>query len=373
MDKIKRFFECLLPVSVCNLTCPYCYVIQENRRKMELATLKYSPEHIAKALRKERVGGTCWISICGAGETLIQKEAVEIVNLLLKEGHYINITTNGTVSKQFDKLIELCNENINKVHVSFSLHYLELKKHNLLDAFFENVRKVRRAGASILVQVNLCDEYIPHIEEIKALCKKEVGAYPQVAVTRDESVRPMKILTSLTNEQYYKYGELFHSNLFDFTYNNFNVKRHEFCYAGDWAGVLNLQTGWLSKCYANEEGQNIFKDLDEPIQFEAVGKNCKNSYCVNSSHFMSLGVIPSIKTPSYAKLRNREEAQWYTDIMINFLNSKLGDNNAQYGLIRKWKLAWKNSVYEKNRLKATIKAMLPDEVINAIEMRKIEE
>ena len=56
MAKIKRFFECLVPVSVCNLECPYCYIIQEDRRKMTLADMPYSPEHIARALRPERVG-----------------------------------------------------------------------------------------------------------------------------------------------------------------------------------------------------------------------------------------------------------------------------------------------------------------------------
>ena len=105
MDKIKRFFECLMPVSICNLECPYCYVIQENIRKMQLADLPYSPEHIARALRKDRVGGTCWISICGVGETFVQTEIVEIVGLLLKEGHYVNVTTNGTLTKQFKRLI----------------------------------------------------------------------------------------------------------------------------------------------------------------------------------------------------------------------------------------------------------------------------
>ena len=218
---------------------------------------------------------------------------------------------------------------------------------------------MRCAGASILVQINLYDAYIPYINEIMERCKKEVGAVPQVALTRDESSRPMKILTSLSDAQYHYYGGLFHSNLFEFTYANFNVKRKEFCYAGDWSGVLNLQTGWLSKCYENNDGQNIFENINEPIFFEAVGKNCHNSYCVNSSHFMSLGIIPSIKTPSYAELRNREEAKWYTDRMLWFLNGKLENSNKKYGLIKKWKVAWKNSIYERNRLKAAIKAMLP--------------
>ena len=62
---------------------------------MKPAVLKYSPKHIAYSLRKERLGGTSWISICGAGETLVPEEIVELVKLLLQEGHYVNITTNG--------------------------------------------------------------------------------------------------------------------------------------------------------------------------------------------------------------------------------------------------------------------------------------
>ena len=338
MDKPKRFFECLLPVSVCNLECPYCYIIQEDRRKMKLAELRYPPEHIVKALRKERVGGTCWISICGAGETLVQKEAVEIVGGLLKEGHYVNVTTNGTLSNRFDDLIITCGNTIHHLHLSFSMHYVELKKRNLIDIFFDNIIKMRNAGASILLQLNLCDEYMPYIDEIKEISKRKLGAYPQVALTRDEATRPMKIWTSKTNDEYYAEGEKFDSPLFRFTCKNFNVKRKEFCYAGDWSGVLNLQTGWLSKCYANNEGQNIFDDIDKPIEFKAIGHNCRNSYCVNSSHFMSLGVIPQMDTPTYAQLRNRPEARWYSDEMDQFLNCKLSQSNREYSFAKKLRL-----------------------------------
>lgn len=318
MDKPKRFFECLLPVSVCNLKCPYCYVIQENRRKMELAELPYSPNHIANALRIERVGGICWISICGVGETLAQKEIIEIVFELLKKGHYVNVTTNGTLTRQFEYMLTTCKDYISHLHFSFSFHYTELKRLNLINTFFLNLSLVRKAGASALFQMNLCDEYLPYIDEIKKLSFEKVGCLPQIALTRDESVNPFKIWTHLTSEEYYEIGSSFDSSLFDFTFRNFNVKRTEFCYAGDWSFVLNLQTGWLSKCYANIEGQNIFEDINKPINFLAIGKNCKNSYCVNSSHFLSLGVIPELNTPTYAQLRNRTESSMYTEEMFSF-------------------------------------------------------
>lgn len=54
---IKRFFECLIPVTVCNLKCSYCYVMQRNNRNMELAKMNYSPEHIGRCLTRERLGG----------------------------------------------------------------------------------------------------------------------------------------------------------------------------------------------------------------------------------------------------------------------------------------------------------------------------
>ena len=338
MEKVKRFFECLLPVSVCNLECEYCYVIQENRRSMKLAELQYSPEHIAKALRKERLGGTCLISICGAGETLAQKEAVEIAALLIKEGHYVNITTNGTLSSQFDALINCCGDNIERLHVSFSMHYVELKKRGWIDRFFDNVCKMRNAGASILVQMNWCDAYAPYLEEIKEVTVDRVGAWPQIALTRDEMSKPFKIFTAGADEEYIDQGKQFHSPLFDFTVKNFNTKRTEFCYAGEWSAVLDLSTGIMKKCYFDYKGTNIFENIEEPICFSPVGTKCGSDYCVNSSHFMSLGVIPEIATPSYGGLRNRSEAQWQTKNMEYFLNTRLYESNMCYTSRQKRKL-----------------------------------
>lgn len=341
MEKIKRFIECLVPVTACNLKCEYCYVIQEDRRTLQLPKFKYSPQTIGKGLSKDRLGGISYISICGAGETLLPKEMPEIIYEILKQGHYINITTNGTISNRFDEIIKLIpKEYLKRLHFSFSLHYLELIKTKNLEKFTENVKKMREAGCSILIQLNLYDGYISHIDEIKKFCIKNFNALPQIAVTRKEDVKKgtisdVEIHTEKTQEEYFNIGREFESPLFDYTKENFMVKRKEFCYAGDWSFNLNLATGMMRRCYFERETQNIFEDISKPIKFKAVGSNCGCKYCMNSSHFMSLGIIPEKYTKSYAELRNREKALWYTKEMKEFLNTKLYENNKQYSKLHK--------------------------------------
>ncbi len=337
MEKITKFIECLLPVTSCNIRCSYCYVIQENRRKMEIPKLNYPIETMIKAMTKERFGGTCYFSICGAGETLIPEYTLDIVYGLLQNGHYVNITTNGTISKRFDELISRFPKSCNKrLHFAFSFHYLELKRLNLISSFFENVKKVKNAGCSFTVQINMCDEYMPYIDEIKTLCENEVGACPQVAVTRKETDYPktkISLATEGSEQAYVEAGRKFDSPLFEFTYKNFLVKRKEFCYAGDWAYVLNLKTGLLKRCYCSCVVQNIFKNIEKPIFKMAVGKACNASYCSNSSHFMSLGVIPEIDCPSYHMLRTRQG--WYQKEMQEFLDQKLSISNKKYTPLKK--------------------------------------
>lgn len=136
-------------------------------------------------------------------------------------------------------------------------------------------------------------------------------------------------------EEYTAYAESFTSPLFDYTMKNFNVKRREFCYAGSWSFTLNLKTGVLKRCYASCIHQNIFKNINKPIMDLAVGNCCGSLFCLNSSHFMSLGVIPSLDEPSYYQLRNRESSDWYNETLNDVLNSKLIENNQEYNTFRK--------------------------------------
>lgn len=338
---MRRFIECLIPVTACNLRCSYCYVIQQGRRKNEKAVFQYSAETISQGLSKERLGGVSLISITGSGETLIPNELPDIVAGILKNGHFVNITTNGTLTKQFERLLEKTEGYHSHLHFSFSMHYVELKEKGVLDSFFGNIEKARKAGCSILLQINLADEYVPYWDEIKRISKEKVGAYPQVALTREEYNGTYKIKTqTMTDDEYIAKGKEMNSPLFDFTCQNFMVKRKEYCYAGYWSAKLNLCTGEMTGCYGNGYHQNIFEDVKKPIHFQPIGRHCSFQYCFNSSHFMSQGCIPELlPMPSYGELRNREDAGWYTDEMKDFLYEQFEKTNPPLS-------RWKKIYYE---------------------------
>jgi hypothetical protein len=334
MDKVKRFVECMIPSYSCNLLCEYCYVIQGNYRDKTAFQLNYAVNVIKQATSTERFGGVCFFSLCAAGETMIPQETIDIARVLLENGHYVNITNNGTMSNRISELCALPETLRERLHLSFSFHYLELKRLGMLEKFFDNVNRAKNAGVSFFIQIAVCDAYAPYIKEIKEICKDSVGAFPQAHVARRNEDNEYSFFGAMSKDEYIKCGTDFESPLFDFTLLNFMKKRREFCYAGDWSCTLDLGTGVLSKCYSRPI-QNIFDDIAAPIAFEAIGNNCVSPYCVNSSHFMSLGVIPQIETPSYAKLRDRPSADWYTPRMRSFLDGRLFESNNEYTFAKK--------------------------------------
>lgn len=334
---MRRFIECLIPLTSCNLQCSYCYIIQEGRRKNEKAILKYSPEVIGQALSQERLGGVSLISLTASGETFIFTELADVVLSILRQGHFVNLTTNGTLSKQMRNLFERTKEYNDHLHISFSFHYVELLKRKLVETFFDNINMARSYGCSILLQINLCDEYVPYWDEIKRISKERVGAYPQVALTRDEKDGDYQILTNtMTKEEYYQKGMEMKSPLFDFTFKNFMVKRTEYCYAGLWSAKLNIATGEMTGCYGLGIKQNIFENLNNPIRWRPIGKHCRFKYCFNSSHFLSQGNIPELlPIPSYGELRCREDADWYSPVMKKFLFEQFESTNPEISLSNK--------------------------------------
>ena len=106
MTGISRFVECLIPISQCNLKCSYCYVIQENRRNIPTDPFRCTPEEIGYALRKERWGGIMLVNLCAFGETLLSPLMPDIIYNILDQGHFVNVTNNGTMSARFDEIIK---------------------------------------------------------------------------------------------------------------------------------------------------------------------------------------------------------------------------------------------------------------------------
>lgn len=254
MDKIKRYIECYIPVTTCNLRCPYCYITQHRLFEGSLPTFQYSPKQVRQALSKERLGGICLINLCAGGETLLAKEVVDYTKELLLEGHYVMIVTNGTISKRFREFAEFPVELTKHLFFKFSYHYLEFKKRNLFDVFFNNIKTVRDAGCSFTLELTPSDEAIQYIDDIKELAIKELGAPNHITIARDEKTEEeLPMMTTLPKEEYINTWKIFDSNLFNFKLDIFEEKRTEFCYAGDWSIYINLASGEMKQCYRDRK------------------------------------------------------------------------------------------------------------------------
>ena len=193
---------------------------------------------------------------------------------------------------------------------------------------------MREAGASFTLEATPSDELIPYIDEMKTMAVKEVGAICHVTVARDMHNRSIiPILTEKSPEDYYKIWSVFDSELFDFKFSAFSQKRKEFCYAGDWTSFLDMGSGILHQCYCSLYNQNIFDDVTKPIKFKAIGHYCQQPHCYNAHAFLTFGVIPELKTPTYATLRNRlcnNGSEWLYPKMKYFMTCRLKDQNLEY-------------------------------------------
>lgn len=358
-SKIKRYIDCYVPVTTCNLRCPYCYITNHHLFEGPLPKFTYSPEHVRKALSKKRLGGTCLINFCADGETLLTPYLIDYVRELLLEGHFIMIVTNGTFTKRLKEYASLPPELTKHLFFKFSYHYLELKKRNLFDKFFNNIRMVRDAGCSFTLEITPSDEAIPYIEDIKARAINELGALCHVTIARDEkddSELPM--LTKLSKDEYIKTWETFNSPLFNYKLKLFEEKRKDFCYAGDWTILLNLMTGRARPCYFYPESQNIFEDINKPIIFRAIGSHCRSLYCYNGHSFLALGNIPSIVSPTYAEERNRlcmNGTEWLLSEFKSILSSRLYQSNKEYSSMKK---IWINTITTAIILKGKVRKKL---------------
>jgi MoaA/NifB/PqqE/SkfB family radical SAM enzyme len=350
---MKRFIDILIPSSPCNLCCHYCYVPQETKQKNCKSPFLYSAKHVGRALSKKRLGGICHFNACGIGETLIPEQVTDIIREILKNGHYVMIVTNGTLTKRFRQFARFPKHLKERLGFKFSFHYLELAKRGMLDIFFGNVELVKKSGMSFSVELMPSDELEPYIEDVKKICVEKVGALPHTTIPRNETVPGIELLSKHPMNEFYKIWENFDSEMLRFKKSTWGVKRHEYCYAGAWSGLLNVGSGVMTACYWSKITQNIFEDLKKPIKWVAVGKCCNLPHCVNSHSLLALGDIPQIKGV-YADIRNRKNekdgTEWLRPKMKEFLSRRLENYNKQFTVVDKMLNYFRKRSIEKKNL-----------------------
>lgn len=326
--QVKRIVNFIIPVTKCNLYCHYCFISQESGFAGEIQPLKYSLDHLQKAMDKRRWGGMCHLNICSMGETLLGPYVVELARRMIDNGHFVSIVTNGTITARINEIAKLPKKYRRNLFIKFSFHYLKLKELNLLDKYWDNVRIIRDAGIGFTVELTANDESVPYIEDIKRECLDNIGALCHINESRN-NVDEYKRLTNLDLSEHQKAWGSFESPLFAFQQKLWMIKRHEYCHAGNWVVSLNISNGTLQPCFSGGDIiQNVLDNPSEEIHFKEIGCKCPWSHCYAAYVLMTTGVIPTFETPTYASLRDRKYGDgehFLSKTADRFFSSKLID------------------------------------------------
>jgi organic radical activating enzyme len=334
--KITKYIHAIQPGNVCNLGCEYCYVSAKTTGARDKNTsFNYPLEQIAKAISKERLGGYAFITYVGGGETILPKQSLQLIKLFLEEGHFLNnIVSNMTLRPQLEELLAFPKELLERVSFTISMHWLELKKKNLLDVFFENINKLKENNITFHANMCVSPKEIPHMEEVKTICLEKMGLLPNIGFAHDAK-SGWKLYSSITPEDIACIEKLFDMpQAKSSKHNIYDDLAKDFCYIGDWGFIFNLETGTISACFDSPTMQNIVKDISKPIKFEAIGC-CSTSHCTMGPAFQTFGFVPKYDKfiPTYY--------DFYTDRVFkgsqyeNFANYKLSAANKEYSSIKK--------------------------------------
>lgn len=252
----------------------------------------------------------------------------------MRYNHVVTVVTNGTLSKQVDKLIDIEESAVRNLIFKASLHYLELKKKSMLKIYFENIRKVIQKGGSAYPSLVIANEYLPYLEEISEICMEELGNTPHctpcmVCGNQYDIQHTLAVYPEITESLYQRVNNLFDSNVFkeSVRFLNIDVQEH-YCYAGKWSWIVDMGTGQVSKCHYVAAGKNFFEDIEKKFESNnPVACSCGISSCALQYNFFSLGIIPDVQGElQFGDLIYKE------GLVSEFLRDKLNVNFAQmYG------------------------------------------
>ena len=349
--KIVKYIHAIQSGTICNLSCSYCYVpTLKDEQRNQPVKFNYPLKDIAKAISKERLGGMALITYVGGGETFLTDDSIELLRLFLEEGHIVNAVSNLTYTPAIEKICQFPEELRQRLQFSASFHYLELKRKNLLDTYFDNLQKLDIAGITYYINLTFCEDYVPYMDEIKDICIKKTGRNPFILYCLDanDSWKRSSIYTKeFINELIKKYDCDYLKIEDDISYGKYQNK---FCYMGDWGFIYNLETGTISACFDSPATQNIVEDLSKPIKFEAVG-TCCSSYCSMGARFLGLGVVPQIKDfPTYSNLYSKVKNYPKNSLVSSATDVNFSLVNKKYSKFKKIKILFSRHFDKKYKI-----------------------
>ena len=340
MKKVNRILLFRIPLSICNFRCQYCYISQRPVHfQGTIPEMRLTPEEFGKAVSAKRMNGFCYANFCADGETLLTKDIDLYVKCFCEQGHFAEVVTNLSITKEIDRFLEWDEALLNHLEFKCSFHYLWLKEHDLLERFADNVKKIWAAGASASIEITPSDELIPFIDEVKEFSIAHFGALPHLTIARDDRTKSIDYPTKLTPQEYEATWSQFDSGLWRFKRSIFGVKQSELCFAGAWSYYVDMATGNAKPCYLGETFFNFYDKVNgeypHPSQ-NMVGK-CPIAHCYNGHALMTLGLIPNKYLTRYGDIRDRERLDgehWLKPELLAFFNSKLEESNSRFSQIR---------------------------------------
>lgn len=353
MKGIYRFINTGVPVTGCNLRCEYCYIRQQgNEDTLRISPnrndfFRYTTEHMLRALSVERMGGTCMFNLCGSGETLLCPDIFEIVSGLLAMGHYVTIVSNCTITNQIVNLTEMPAELKERLFFKASLHYRELKRRGLLSLFAENFRMLRESHIATTMEIVTHDGVLDELDELKAYCMENFGALPHLMAGRDETTpgRYPKFETKLSENEFYQTWASFDSDLFAYQYTDYTVShQNSFCYAGEYAGGLDLGTGRYFPCPSAKTMTNLYEDIERPIKFAPVGRACPFPYCMLGHAMMVLAgscrdYHPDVKFYQFRDRTCADGTHWLTPSIREVFSHQCSEFHEQFSETKEFYLS----------------------------------
>jgi hypothetical protein len=246
----------------------------------------------------------------------------------------VSVVTNALLRAQLLEIINKAGLNRDYLFFKCSFHYLELKRLNLLEKFFDNIDMIKAHQISFTVEMTVNDATIPYIQAIKEICQKRLGALCHIIESRNEKDERFNRLTQLSIEEHRSVWESFNSPLFAYQQKTFEIPVTTYCYGGDYSLRLDLQTGNLYPCNLPMPLDNLFAETNHLPNFTAVGSNCSLQNCFKR-HVDSLlcGCFEDENAISYKAARDRkcsDGSVWLNDVISQSYQNKCAESHTPY-------------------------------------------